>query len=224
VLTPAEFKAVMSALSKSRWAPSVRFALETALRRGELLALKWSDINIKEKKCTVDEALDRSATPGDTKSSKIHQVPLSVSAIRALQDQKTMLRKEGNPAIFRSRNHSEAWVFPNESGNALHPCSYYTLIAKAGKKVGVKVSPHMLRHTFVYITRGGINLKDLQNILGHEQATTTLDIYGDMLSDKTTEMAAEVDTAFAKFDLEMDAEAEKKTAGRVVRFAAKKAK
>lgn len=218
VLSATEFKAIMDALKKSRWVHSVRFALETALRRGELLALKWGDIDVSERRATIDESLDRDAVPGDTKSSKIHYVPLSTNSLIALVNQKEMLKKEGNPAIFRASTSKEAWVFPNKKGDALHPGSYLTLIARAGAKSGIKASPHMLRHTFVHIMRGGIGLKDLQNILGHEEQTTTLDIYGDIINDKTTEMAQSVDNAFAKFDEAMTKVVEKD--GRVIKFKA----
>lgn len=210
VLTPAQMDKIMSRLEKSRWGPSVRFVLETGLRKAEMLALRWSDIDIEKQLVRVERALEADGSVGDTKNTESRNIPLSAHALEALQAQVAKLKKDNNPVIFRSTGAPDAWVFPTMKGTTLRPNSYYTTIARAGEHDGIKASPHMLRHTFVYVTRGKISLKDLQDILGHSESTSTLDLYGDMLNDKTDEMASTIDQAFAQFDADMKNAREKR--------------
>jgi integrase len=244
VLTPKELELLMGALGKSRWLPSVKFILATGTRRGEMLALKWDDIDFDNKRITIKNSLDRHGVDKDTKAAKEHYIPISKRALNALNDQKFMLMKEGNTVISRINKKSKnetlridveeesnkveepAWVFPNRLGEALHPASYYTTIARAAESVNIKASPHMLRHTFVYYARSSLSLKDLQNVLGHESTTTTLDIYGDMINDQTEEMASVIDTAFERLDqaiVKINEEDKKKNrnSGKVLSFGSK---
>jgi integrase len=113
---------------------------------------------------------------------------LSQKAIDAIESQAKMLKSEYNQNLDL--------IFPSEDGIPMPPNSYYTAIRRMGIKAGVHVSPHMFRHTFTYYTRNMLSLKDLQNALGHEESTTTLDIYGNMLSDNSTDTANAIDAAF----------------------------
>lgn len=202
VLMPDDLKKIFEAMQNSRWIWSVRFDLVTGMRRGELLALRWSDVDFKNKTITVDES-NSSTGIGDTKSSKAHQVPLSDRAILYLEEQKKQLKKEHNPILYNKKLKKADLVFPSKEGVMLQPGSYYTMLARYAKKAGIKASPHCLRHSFVYYTRGTLTLKDLQLMLGHEESTTTLDIYGDILSDNNAQNAAQIDSAFSILEEEV---------------------
>jgi len=203
VLTIQELEKLFKSLENSRWIWSVRFMLVTGLRRGELLALKWFNVDFENKRLTVDES-NSSTGLGDTKSSKAHYVPLSDVAIEYLGYQKKMLEAEYNPILHNEELKKTGLVFPNQSGLMLHPTSYYTLIARASKRVGLKASPHCLRHTFVYMAREKLSLKELQYILGHDESTTTLDIYGDIINDSTEKTASRIDEIFDKVNSEIE--------------------
>jgi integrase len=202
-LTVEELSKLLKAMARSRWIWSVKFLLVTGLRRGELLALKWPDVDFDNKRLTIDES-NSTTGMGDTKSAKIHYVPLSDKAIQYLNGQKNMLQAEFNPVLFNDELKKSALVFPNRSGKLLRPDSYYTLLARAAKKAGIKASPHMMRHTFVYITRDSMTLKEMQAALGHEESTTTLDIYGDIINESMKQTADKIDAAFNRVDAEID--------------------
>lgn len=208
-LTLEELSKLFKAMENSRWIWSVKFALVTGLRRGELLALRWTDIDYQNKRITVDESNSLTGL-GDTKNSKIHYVPLSDKAIEYLKMQKEMLEREFNPILYNEDLKKSALIFPNESGEMILPGSYYTLIRRFSIKAGIKASPHCFRHTFVYLTRGNIPLKDLQNILGHSESTTTLDIYGNMLNDSNDKNIEQIDKAFNNIDVEFTEVTKKK--------------
>jgi len=207
VLTAEETGMILNALEKSRWKASFKFMLATGIRRGELLALTWSDIDYDGHRIRVDQSLSADGTPGDTKSSNIHYVPLSKPATVSLDEQKVMLMKEGNMSA-----KGTGLVFPNQCGKPLHPASYTHMLSKLfdNKKDGIHVYPHALRHTFVYLSRGDLSLKDLQSVLGHSSSTTTLDIYGDIINDNAGRMVSAMDGVMDKFSTEIDAAMKKK--------------
>jgi integrase len=197
-------------LEISRWIWSAKFMLVTGMRRGEMLALRWSDIDFINKRITIDES-DSSTGLGDTKT-KIHYIPLSKKADDYLKAQKRMLEEEPNPILHNEDLKKANLIFPNIKGKMLQPGSYYNMMARAAKKIGIKASPHMLRHTFVYMNRKKLSLKELQQILGHDESTTTLDIYGDMIDESTDETAKTIDEVFAGIDEAIQQEEEKQTA------------
>jgi integrase len=208
VLSIEELSKLFKIMEHSRWIWSIQFMLVTGLRRGELLALKWSDIDWKHKRITIDKS-DSSTGLGDTKSSKVHYVPLSDKAIECLKGQTDMLKKESNLitinkdlSIKKDLKETEYLVFPTVKGEMIKPNTYYHTLCRFAEKAGIKAYPHSFRHTFVYMTRKKISLKDLQNALGHDESTTTLDIYGDILDESSEETAKQIDDVFAIVDEE----------------------
>lgn len=202
VFTAAELVAIFQQLSTSRWIWALRFMLVTGLRRGELLGLKWSDILYEDRKVAVMRSNSDDGI-GDTKSAKIHYAPLSDSAVYYLNRHKEVLEKECNPILYNEDLKKTELIFPNESGKMLQAKSFYTMLVRAAKKVNVKATVHMFRHTFVYISKGLISLSELQEALGHGKKTTTLDLYGDMLSD-TIDTSKKIDKAFLDLEKEME--------------------
>jgi integrase len=202
-LTVQEVAKLFDAMKNSRWIWSAKFMLVTGSRRGELLALNWTDIDFFNNRITVDES-NSSTGIGDTKSSKVHYIPLSKKANEFLEGQIFMLKKEGNPVVSDDDfKNSSGLIFPNRHGDMLKPGSYYTLLSRFAAKVGIKASPHCLRHTFVYLARETMSIKDIQYILGHDESTTTLDIYGDILSDSTKKVADQIDDIFNLISFEV---------------------
>jgi integrase len=201
-LSTTELGMLFKQLKDSRWIWSLRFLLVTGLRRGELLALKWSNIDFVNRKIIIEES-NSSFGLGNTKSSKVHYVPLSGNAIYYLNQQKEMLIKEFNPILHNDNLKKSDLIFPNQSGQMIRADSFYNVIKRAADKINIKASPHMFRHTFVYMSKGLLSLKELQEALGHDESTTTLDIYGTMLSD-THKVANKIDEAFKELDNEIN--------------------
>jgi integrase len=220
-LNNEELGLLFSKLKNSRWIWSVKFLLVTGLRRGELLALRWSDIDFVNKRITIDES-NSSTGLGDTKSAEVHYVPLSELAIHYLNCQRQQLQKETNPILFNEELKKSDLIFPSKSGVMIRPDSYYKVLARAAAKAGFKASPHCLRHTFVYKTKNKLSLSELQSVLGHDESTTTLDIYGTMLSESVEKVAKDIDDVFNTLESEVEKIEEKKS-GKVIQFKRKKA-
>jgi len=200
-----ELASFLTSLQKSRWIWSVKFALVTGVRRGELLALRWSDIDWNNSRIRIDESNSITGL-GNTKSSKVHYVPLSQLARTYLEEQMSMLYHTGNSVTLtetgkhmdrKDLKKTDRLVFPADNGNMIKPNTYYHTIVRYAEKSGIKVHPHCFRHTFVYNMRNKMSLKELQEALGHDESTTTLDIYGEMINDTTDAAASKIDMVFS---------------------------
>jgi integrase len=191
-----ELKIIMEKFFTSRWLYGILFMLATGVRRGELLALRWTDIDFKEKRIKIENnrTQDGEGTPKD---NDYHYAPFTEHAKIYLAGWKNQLQKEHNPAIYKNTDI----IFVKMDGEPLQPHSLNNIIDKKG--FDFKISPHMFRHTFVYLSKGKISLSELQEALGHDQSTTTLDIYGLMLGD-TVAVADKIESAYMELDEELD--------------------
>ena len=162
-------------------------AVSTGLRQGELLGLRWADVDFSAGNLAVRQQLQRSVnasgrrefvfTPPKTKAS-VRVVALPQVALSSLQ------RHRSQQAEERLRAGSE-WtdlglVFPNligrpiEKGNLLRR-SYWPLLERAGLP---HRTFHSLRHSHATILlAGGIHPKIVQERLGHANISTTIDTY-----------------------------------------------
>ena len=219
VLSILELHKLFVSMKDSRWIWSMRLLLVTGMRRGELLALRENDIDLDNPRIIIDES-DSSTGIGDTKSAKIHNVPLTKQAMEYLSEQRKMLLRENNPILFNEELKKEGLLFPSDEGKLLTANSYTKMMRRYTEKIGLYASPHCLRHTFVFMSRKKLSLKDLQYALGHDESTTTLDIYGDMISDSSEDAANVLDSIFDKIDDKLHEleEDKKKATGNVLAF------
>lgn len=187
-----ELNIIIEKFSTSRWLYAVLFMLATGVRRGELLALKWSNIDYANKRILIEDnrTIHGEGTPKD---NDYHYAPLSDHAVLFLSKWKKQLEKEYNPAIYKKVDT----IFVKKDGTPLRPSSLNNIIEK--KNLGFKCTPHMFRHTFVYLSKGKLSLSEIQEALGHSQSTTTLDIYGLMLSD-TVSVADKIEKSYTELD------------------------
>jgi len=127
--------------------PAIRVSLETGLRRGELLALDWSDVNLEAKRLTVRSAY--------TKSGKARHIPLDAEATAVLER-------------WHKQTGGEGRLFPHDSVRK----SWERLVEQA--KI-TDFHWHDLRHDFAsQLVMGGIDLNTVRELLGHASLAMTL--------------------------------------------------
>ena len=144
--------------------------LATGLRRGELLGLKWEDIDLENGSLRVKRQIARIGgeiveAPLKTKNA-YRTLPLADDTIQVLKQQK---KKVG----------SSPWVFPSPTGGPISPDSVLHMLHRVLKRAGLPmVRFHDLRHTFATLAlQNGVDIKTVSGMLGHFSAGFTLDTY-----------------------------------------------
>lgn len=151
----------------------------TGLRRGELLALEWSDIDFESRTLRVDRTLVRisgqlaTQTPKTKKSRRV--VTLDPHTIGILKDWRLKQKK----ILFKNGAGKSELVFSNSSGGYLMESRLRDELRKFLKRYGLPIiSVHGLRHTHASILfEAGIEAKQIADRLGHSRIQTTLDMY-----------------------------------------------
>lgn len=158
-----------------------RFVLQTGLRTGELVGLRWEDIDFNNRKMKIRRTLEYRYSVGEWREgppkskSGNRTIPLTNEAIAILKRQ-----KEKNKAIK---------VVPIEWANQVFLCkrtgapvknsTYDTALFKICEKANInRFSMHVLRHTFATrCIEAGMKPKTLQMILGHANIGITMNLY-----------------------------------------------
>ena len=155
--------------------------LATGLRRGELLGLKWSDIDWKNGIIKVRRQVARVdgqivEAPLKTKNS-YRTVSISPQAVEVLKAQKAKTNDE--------------YVFPSPNGGPISPDSVNNMLKRVLERAGIpKVRFHDLRHTFATIAlQNGVDIKTVSGMLGHFSAGFTLDTYAHVTTTAQKEAA-----------------------------------
>ena len=161
-------------------------ALATGLRRGELLGLKWSDLNAQTGLIHVQRGVievGKVVSLDETKTeTSVRHVPVTVSTIAMLEEQKHRIRV--------MQKNAEAWndldlMFPSDDGTPRAPRATTKMFARVVAASGVpKITLHGTRHTTASILRRMTNdSKLVSTILGHTDSTFTDDTYIHLSSD-----------------------------------------
>jgi integrase len=174
VLTPAEFASLITELDLRERA-MVMLAGSTGLRRSELIALTWSDIDLDLMQINVRRSCVRNHF-GDTKTEASRKpVPLHPAVVKCLQ----VWRKE---SFYPDDGH---FIFPSIRREGKQPLSPDTLLKKiirpAVLRAGIKdkaIGWHSFRHALATNLRAaGVDLKTAQELLRHANSRITLDVY-----------------------------------------------
>jgi integrase len=168
-------------------------AFRTGLRSGELLGLRWTDVDLSTGRLNVAQTLvnfGKRPKFGKPKNGKTRTINLANDAIAALRNQQVRLLAEGHPRPL---------VFPNtkgQPGNRNHLRERFQALCK---EAGVPVLKfHATRHTFASLAiEAGVDYKTIQKILGHYSVALTIDTYGHLAPDAQRNAVQKMDLLFA---------------------------
>jgi integrase len=182
-LTPDQVRSLLVAAEGGRYAPLFALLVHSGLRRGEALALHWSDIDLDAQLLRVRGTLarvDGELVVTETKTAKSRRVvPLSPTAERVLRDVRSRQRAERLRA--GSMWQPTPYVFTTELGEPCDPRNALRALKTAAKRAGLpsSVGLHTLRHSAASVMlSAGVPLKVVSDVFGHASVAITGDIYG----------------------------------------------
>ena len=171
VIQPEKIGAYLQAAADRNVLPMFYLELTSGLRRGELLALLWSDLDIDQRTISVNKSVagrhgELKVSAPKTKHS-IRKVAIPQQAVELLIQEHAL--HPDNPYMFPSP----------VTGTMYHPDTAGRLHKKLLKEYGIEnVRFHDLRHTFATVAlQNGVDIKTLSHMLGHFSSGFTLDTY-----------------------------------------------
>lgn len=164
-----------------------RFVLQTGLRTGELIGLKWSDIDFENRTMKIERTMEYRYKVGEWRvgppksKSGYRTIPLTDEAIRILENQRSK-----NKSLKLVPMEWKDIVFLCRKGTPVKNSTYDTGLFKYCDRVGIpRFSMHVLRHTFATrCIEGGMKPKTLQKILGHSNIGITMNLYVHITEDE----------------------------------------
>ncbi len=176
-------------------------ATQTGLRRGEVLGLTWDNIDFENNRLTVDKALvklkksDLKLT--ETKTSSSNRTILMTKTLADKLKEAKSLKEEKRKHYGSYYYEGADFVCTREDGNPIRPDSLSNQILRLSESFGTTVTFHSTRHTHATnLLESDINIKVVQNRLGHSNIATTLDIYSHVTERMEEESIAKYEEKF----------------------------
>lgn len=199
ILSPDEARALLAIARPTRLFAPVFLALGTGLRRGEILGLRWSDIDLPRSSLTVAQSLETTTTGLRFKEPKTKRgrrtIALSASVVEELKAHRARQAKERlqlglgkDPAML---------VFTKIDGEPVQPDGMSKEFVALAKRAGLPgVTLHTLRHTHASdMLRANIHPKIVSERLGHASVAITLDVYSHAVPGLQEDAASRIDAA-----------------------------
>ena len=161
-----------------------QIALFTGMREGELLGLPWDCVDYASGTILVKQQLHKENTKGGVtkivppKNDKSRIIPMAPSVAELFRKQRA--RQDELRSLLGDKWIEAGLVFTGPFGGYLSYRTVYDCFKRLAAKIGApEARVHDLRHTYAVVClESGVDIKTLQENLGHATATFTLDIYG----------------------------------------------
>jgi integrase len=212
VLTAEQSARLLDAMRHTRVYWPVLIALATGMRRGEVLALRWRNVDLGRGSVRVVESLEqtkaglRAKAPKSEKARAVTLPAFAADELRRLKcEQAEELLK------LRVRQSANMLLCARADGEPIQPRSLtheFTRLVARVKDIP-RVRFHDLRHSHAtQLLLAGVHPKVAQERLGHSTVSVTLDLYSHVTATMQEDAAAKIDAAFrgAKMGLEASAE------------------
>jgi len=181
VLTPSEINAFLEKVEGQKYQTLFKLAIMSGARQGELIGLKWSDIDWKNNQIHIKRTFNNQQWFDVKTSTSNRRIDLGPSMMADLKKWK-----------LASNPNKLDLVFPNEAGgpinhNNLTARYFFPALTKAEIE---KIRFHDLRHTYAsLLIEQGENIKYIQSQLGHSSPTVTLNVYAHLMKPVNQESA-----------------------------------
>lgn len=178
-----------------KWKTAIHLLLVTGARRGEVVGLKWKNVDFKNRQIYIcnnllyEDGDTYEDTPKTTNSQRYIKLPVQTMELLKEYRQWQLEQKTNYGALW----HETDYVFTQDNGEPMNPTSLTSYCGKLSEKFPElpHINPHAFRHTMVSILY--FNKQDSISIshrLGHSKVSTTTDKYGHIMR-KADEAAAD---------------------------------
>jgi integrase len=196
-LTVWEPEVVSDFLEKSkhhtRYWICIYLAVMTGMRQGEILGLRWSDIDFDRGTISIQQTLShdgKKIKDGGKTSGSVRAIAISPETIRILKDHRTSITQE----LLQDGIRSDL-VICTQKGNPVNPRMLYKAWTRLMSTLKVpEITFHDLRHTHAsLLLKQGVHPKVVSERLGHSSITLTLDTYSHLLPNLQEQAAKGLD-------------------------------
>jgi integrase len=202
ILTPVQVRELMTQLiGRPMYAPAVT-ALFTGVRRGELLALRWADIDLERKMMRIHASLEETKAglrfKGTKTKSGERELTLPYIVVTTLRDHRKQ-QLELRMQLGLGKMPANALVFSTAEGEPLTPNSFSFAWKDVALELKLDVSFHALRHTHAsQLIDAGVDVVTIAHRLGHASPTITLSVYTHLFRQDDSKAAAVINAAFGE--------------------------
>lgn len=214
VLTPEQAQRLLEVASNHRLHCLLTVAIATGMRRGELLALRWSDIHFEKARIQVQRTVSYVHPDQTQKHAYVETDPKTAASRRSIslpQFVLDALKQHRKRQLERRLNVGEKWqehdlVFSNTFGGHYGLSALFKEFKQLLKSAGLSdMRFHDLRHSAATILLTmGIHPKVVQEILGHSNVSITLNVYSHVLPSLQREAMDQLDKQFKPFNPPMN--------------------
>ncbi|MEW2253408.1 site-specific integrase [Streptomyces sp. NPDC006975] len=198
-LTPWTLDETLTFLEHARRDPlyaAFVLAVAMGLRRGEILGLRWSDVDLEQRVLRVSKQVQRvggELYEDTTKSGRARPVPLPLICLAALRWHR--MRQAEAARLKGVELSSSSYVFTTRTGRPIDPQnvnrSFFRITDAAGLR---RIRLHDARHgCATLLTAAGVAPRVVMEILGHSQISITMDVYTHVTSDTQREAISHMD-------------------------------
>jgi integrase len=196
VWEPAQLRTFLSHVRNDRLYAAWLLVATTGLRRGEILGLRWVDVDLKAGRLAVRQTLvvvDYHVQVSEPKTPRSRRAlaldPATVEALRAHRTQ-----QDGERALIGAGYHHSGLVFTAPDGSPIHPQRFSSWFEQHTRAAGLpRIRLHDVRHSYATAAlAAGVPAKVVSERLGHATIAMTMDTYSHVLPALDTQAAAAV--------------------------------
>jgi integrase len=209
ILTEEQISTVLNHLNGRTLRPIVSFLLGTGCRRGEVLALRWKDVNWSGSRACIERSVEKTKKGGlrfkspKTKKGR-RNVSISPWLLAELRAHRAR-QQERRLSLGMGRAPDDSLVFARWDGSTRAPHWLTQKFALAMGELKIDCVLHALRHTHVsQLIAAGLDVVTISRRIGHASPAITLRVYGHLFTNTDARAAEIMEAAFAKVRTEQE--------------------
>jgi integrase len=189
---------ILEAARGSRWFVPMLLGAMCGIRRGEICALRWRNVNFATGQIAISHSIEQTkggCREKETKGSKCRTVAMPSLLIEELKAWRAQQAQEF--LRLGMRPDSDTRIVTKSVGTSPTPQSLTDVVSRFMKKQGSALRLHGLRHSHAsHLLAENVHPKIVQERLGHYSIATTMDIYSHLMPNMQTDATAKLDAAW----------------------------